>query len=316
MEKLDDQKIENNDDLPPSQLPDENRMKLNDSEKKDKKVDNLQDCKPQERKTSLLRPVREAAKKTQSYKEINLNVKIRREKDFFCLIAVRISFHSFYHSVLAACLGHLRCVFWFGLILCVGMGMILHQLHVYGSCGVCFTHGTWSTTRYAVGLVAALAVGVLTHTPQPELICWLCTYCYPSELEWKAKLLMEESSAIKFPSISYHLTSTKKVQHELAKPNVIEWFLDNNDDTAKLWDCFVGFWCQDDTGAVKNVVEQPEAYVMKPQREDGSTLDDQKIENNDDLPPSQLPDENRMKLNDSEKKDKEVDHLQDCKPQE
>ncbi|GKC45245.1 CBL-interacting serine/threonine-protein kinase 9-like protein isoform X1 [Tanacetum coccineum] len=45
-------------------------------------------------------------------------------------------------------------------------------------------------------------------------------------------------------------------------------------------------------------------------------LDDQKIENNDDLLPSQLPNENRMKLNDSEKKDKEADHLQDCKPQE
>ncbi|GKC45244.1 glutathione synthetase, chloroplastic [Tanacetum coccineum] len=90
---------------------------------------------------------------------------------------------------------------------------------------------------------------------------------------------MEESSSIKFPSISYYLTGTKKVQHELAKPNVIECgscygskFLDNKDDIAKLRDYFVGFWHQDDTEAVKNVVEQPEAYVMKPQREGGSTV--------------------------------------------
>nr|GEW92964.1 glutathione synthetase, chloroplastic-like [Tanacetum cinerariifolium] len=72
-------------------------------------------------------------------------------------------------------------------------------------------------------------------------------------LPWKARLLMEESSAIKFPSISYHLTGTKKVQHELAKPNVIEWFLDNKDDIAKLQECFVGFWRLDDTKAVKNL---------------------------------------------------------------
>ncbi|GJT78517.1 UvrD-like helicase, ATP-binding domain, P-loop containing nucleoside triphosphate hydrolase [Tanacetum coccineum] len=124
---------------------------------------------------------------------------------------------------------------------------ILNQLHVYGSWGVCFTHGAWSTTRYVVGLVVALAVGVITHTPQPKLIWYLISYAWQDEYEeWKAKLLMEESSAIKFPSISYHLTSTKKVQHELVKPNL-----------------------QDDTEAVKNAVEQPEAYVMKPQRKGG-----------------------------------------------
>ncbi|GJR50527.1 glutathione synthetase, chloroplastic [Tanacetum coccineum] len=92
---------------------------------------------------------------------------------------------------------------------------------------------------------------------------------FPSESEWKARLLMEESSAIKCPSISYHLTGTKKVQQELAKPNVLERFLDNKDDIAKLRACFAGLWSLDDTEAVKNAVEQPEAYVMKPQREGG-----------------------------------------------
>ncbi|MCI33013.1 glutathione synthetase chloroplastic-like, partial [Trifolium medium] len=40
--------------------------------------------------------------------------------------------------------------------------------------------------------------------------------------EWAARLLMEQSSAIKCPSISYHLVGTKKIQQELAKPGVLE----------------------------------------------------------------------------------------------
>ncbi|KAL4578069.1 hypothetical protein LXL04_014184 [Taraxacum kok-saghyz] len=92
---------------------------------------------------------------------------------------------------------------------------------------------------------------------------------YPSESEWKARLLMEESSAIKCPSISYHLTGTKKVQQELAKPNVLERFLENKDDIAKLRACFAGLWSLDDSNAVKNAIEQPGGFVMKPQREGG-----------------------------------------------
>ena len=40
--------------------------------------------------------------------------------------------------------------------------------------------------------------------------------------EWRARLLMEQSSAVKCPSISYHLVGTKKIQQELAKPDVLE----------------------------------------------------------------------------------------------
>ncbi|CAK9135504.1 unnamed protein product [Ilex paraguariensis] len=39
--------------------------------------------------------------------------------------------------------------------------------------------------------------------------------------EWRARLLMEQSCAIKCPSISYQLVGTKKIQQELAKPNVL-----------------------------------------------------------------------------------------------
>ncbi|XP_042518439.1 glutathione synthetase, chloroplastic-like [Macadamia integrifolia] len=92
---------------------------------------------------------------------------------------------------------------------------------------------------------------------------------YPSESEWRARLLMEQSSAVKCPSISYHLVGTKKIQQELAKPNVLERFIENEDDIEKLRKCFAGLWDLDDSNAVKNAIKRPELFVIKPQREGG-----------------------------------------------
>ncbi|PPD97434.1 hypothetical protein GOBAR_DD05550 [Gossypium barbadense] len=92
---------------------------------------------------------------------------------------------------------------------------------------------------------------------------------YPSESEWRARLLMERSSAIKCPSISYHLAGTKKIQQELAKPNVLEKFLESKEDIAKLRKCFAGLWSLVDSDITKKAIEKPELFVMKPQREGG-----------------------------------------------
>lgn len=92
---------------------------------------------------------------------------------------------------------------------------------------------------------------------------------YPSEAEWRARLLMEESSAVKCPSISYHLVGTKKIQQELAKPNVLERFLENKDDIEKLRKCFTGLWSLDDARVMQDAIERPELFVLKPQREGG-----------------------------------------------
>ncbi|XP_004135633.1 glutathione synthetase, chloroplastic [Cucumis sativus] len=92
---------------------------------------------------------------------------------------------------------------------------------------------------------------------------------YPSESEWRARLLMEQSSAVKCPSISYHLVGTKKIQQELARPNVLERFLDSEDDIAKIRKCFAGLWSLDDQDIVNKAIETPELFVMKPQREGG-----------------------------------------------
>nr|XP_043612738.1 SHUGOSHIN 2-like [Erigeron canadensis] len=79
-------RIENVEDLPPCPLPDDDNMvnHLNSVPSSSKKEvtegDSLEDNKPQElRKPSFSRPVREARRKVQSYKEVNLVVKMRRE---------------------------------------------------------------------------------------------------------------------------------------------------------------------------------------------------------------------------------------------
>uniref|UniRef100_A0A2P2LUV7 glutathione synthase n=1 Tax=Rhizophora mucronata TaxID=61149 RepID=A0A2P2LUV7_RHIMU len=92
---------------------------------------------------------------------------------------------------------------------------------------------------------------------------------YPSEAEWRARLLMEQSSAVKCPSIAYHLAGTKKIQQELAKPNVLERFLESKEDVAKLQKCFAGLWSLDDSDMVKEAIKKPKLFVMKPQREGG-----------------------------------------------
>lgn len=92
---------------------------------------------------------------------------------------------------------------------------------------------------------------------------------YPSEVEWSGRLLIEESSAIKCPSISYHLVGTKKIQQELAKPNVLERFVDNKTHIAKLRKCFAGLWSLDNDEIVKSAIEKPDLFVLKPQREGG-----------------------------------------------
>ncbi|KAL5224579.1 hypothetical protein ABZP36_011218 [Zizania latifolia] len=92
---------------------------------------------------------------------------------------------------------------------------------------------------------------------------------YPSETEWRARLLIERSSAIKCPSIAHHLVGTKKIQQELAKENVLERFLDNKSDIEKVRKCFAGLWSLDNDTIVMSAIESPELYVLKPQREGG-----------------------------------------------
>jgi len=96
---------------------------------------------------------------------------------------------------------------------------------------------------------------------------------YPTQLEWDARLMMELSMAIKSPSINYHLAGTKKVQQELAKEGIIEKFLQDKAQIDEVKDIFTGLYSldKDATGnaSFQKAMEEPEKYVLKPQREGG-----------------------------------------------
>lgn len=96
---------------------------------------------------------------------------------------------------------------------------------------------------------------------------------YPSEKEWDARLMMERSTAIKCPSIHYHLAGTKKVQQALARPNALEKFLEDPEKIEAIRDVFTGLYSFDfdefGDAAVEMALKTPERFVLKPQREGG-----------------------------------------------
>ncbi|RLN97338.1 hypothetical protein BBJ28_00003415 [Nothophytophthora sp. Chile5] len=96
---------------------------------------------------------------------------------------------------------------------------------------------------------------------------------YPSEQEWAGRTLIERSFAIKCPSIAYHLAGTKKVQQVLAEPSVLCRFM-TEEEAKQLETSFAGLYgLEKDAPATARVkqmaVENPRAFVLKPQREGG-----------------------------------------------
>ncbi|XP_030833840.1 glutathione synthetase-like [Strongylocentrotus purpuratus] len=96
---------------------------------------------------------------------------------------------------------------------------------------------------------------------------------FPTEFEWKGKLMGEQSRAVVSPSISWHLVGTKKIQQELAKPGVLEQFVEDQEVTDFIRSSFAGQYSLDLTPegdeAARRGIENPRRYVMKPQREGG-----------------------------------------------
>uniref|UniRef100_A0A6M2DUC9 Glutathione synthetase n=1 Tax=Xenopsylla cheopis TaxID=163159 RepID=A0A6M2DUC9_XENCH len=96
---------------------------------------------------------------------------------------------------------------------------------------------------------------------------------YPSENEWSARKLIEKSRAIKCPSIQYHLAGTKKVQQALAKPGVLDRFLNDPNKVKSVSEIFTGLYSLDldkfGDEAYTMALAEPERFVLKPQREGG-----------------------------------------------
>lgn len=77
-------------------------------------------------------------------------------------------------------------------------------------------------------------------------------------------------SAIKCPTIQHHLSGVKKIQQILTDKDVLRKFCTDNESLEKVHSTFTGIWplSLDDKGdkAFKMAIENPERYVLKPQR--------------------------------------------------
>ena len=99
---------------------------------------------------------------------------------------------------------------------------------------------------------------------------------YPSEIEWSVRVMIENSRAIKCPSIGYQLAGTKAIQAALYLPNVLEKYL-TKDDSIKIRQCFAAQYSMIDFRngdevtkmAVENAICDGTNWVLKPQREGG-----------------------------------------------
>nr|AAL41009.1 glutathione synthetase [Schizosaccharomyces pombe] len=95
---------------------------------------------------------------------------------------------------------------------------------------------------------------------------------YPSQEAWDMRLTIENTLAIKCPSISTHLAGSKKIQQVLAESNALERFLEG-DELQAVRSTFADMYPLDDTPrgkeGIKLAFEKPEDFVLKPQREGG-----------------------------------------------
>ncbi|ORY17659.1 hypothetical protein BCR34DRAFT_621826 [Clohesyomyces aquaticus] len=100
---------------------------------------------------------------------------------------------------------------------------------------------------------------------------------YPREEEWKARLQLERSRAIKCPSILTHLAGCKKIQQVLATPHSphLKRFLPDDAVASRVLSTFAPIYPLDESQAgleARKLAKDPHTaarYVLKPQREGG-----------------------------------------------
>ncbi|KAL7268784.1 Glutathione synthetase [Rhizina undulata] len=97
---------------------------------------------------------------------------------------------------------------------------------------------------------------------------------YTTDADWAARALLEESNAIKCPSVVTQLAGSKKVQQVLCNPGELEHFFPDSPETVgALRETFARIYPMDTTPlgleARALAFKQPARYVLKPQREGG-----------------------------------------------
>jgi glutathione synthetase len=97
---------------------------------------------------------------------------------------------------------------------------------------------------------------------------------FPSTAEWDARELLEQSTAIKAPTINIQLLGTKKMQQVMAQPAVLERYV-TSDEAQFLRSYFTGLYSlslPEHQQFIAHAIENYEDYVLKPQREGGGDL--------------------------------------------
>jgi glutathione synthase len=96
---------------------------------------------------------------------------------------------------------------------------------------------------------------------------------YPTELEWTARSIIENSNAIAVPDIATHLAGMKKVQQELVRPEILARFIDSKEERDLLSQTFMEMHSlemnEEGETSTKVALGDPERWVIKPQREGG-----------------------------------------------
>jgi glutathione synthase len=112
------------------------------------------------------------------------------------------------------------------------------------------------------GLTVALAYFRAGYTPDD----------YDIPAAWAGRQLIERSSAIKCPTIGAQLAGAKKIQQVLTRPETIRRFV-SDAEAQTLEAVFAGLYTLDepldDKPAYLQAMDQPDRFVLKPQREGG-----------------------------------------------
>ncbi|KAI1285166.1 Glutathione synthetase [Halotydeus destructor] len=95
---------------------------------------------------------------------------------------------------------------------------------------------------------------------------------YRSPEYWKLRHLLERSRAVKCPSLGGQLSGSKKIQQVLCDKTLLEKFIDTK-AADRMYPTFAGIWSLDKTeqgnSNYAKILQDPESYVLKPQREGG-----------------------------------------------
>ncbi|ONH67729.1 Glutathione synthetase [Cyberlindnera fabianii] len=96
---------------------------------------------------------------------------------------------------------------------------------------------------------------------------------FKTEEDWQNRVTLETSLAIKAPSLLTQLSGAKKIQQLLTESRVLSKFVTDETHKKQLESTFVKIWPLDksDEGLIarKLANEEPERFVLKPQREGG-----------------------------------------------